>query len=38
MIDTHAHILSEFYDNIDELIEELKRNPQKLKELNKSFI
>lgn len=24
MIDTHAHILSEFYDNIDELIEELK--------------
>lgn len=24
MIDTHAHILSEFYDDIDELIEELK--------------
>ncbi len=24
MIDTHAHILSEFYDYIDELIEELK--------------
>lgn len=24
MIDTHVHILSEFYDNIDELIEELK--------------
>lgn len=24
MIDTHAHILNEFYDDIDELIEELK--------------
>lgn len=24
MIDTHAHILSEFYDDIDELIDELK--------------
>lgn len=24
MIDTHAHILSEFYDDIDELIEEIK--------------
>ena len=24
MIDTHAHILSDFYDDIDELIEELK--------------
>lgn len=24
MIDTHAHILSEFYDNIDDLIEDIK--------------
>ena len=26
MIDTHAHILSEFYDDIDELIEKLKKS------------
>ena len=26
MIDTHAHIYSEYYDNIDNLIEELKSN------------
>ena len=33
MIDTHAHILSEFYDDIDELIEELK-SKNKIKVIN----
>lgn len=33
MIDTHAHIISEFYDDIDKLIEELK-NKDILKVIN----